>query len=57
MLLQKFMMVNQILNHNCVNMAGVHDKGPAHSRVTVNPEDCSDLVLGMLVLCVAEQEE
>lgn len=35
-LLRKFVMVNQILNHNSINRAGVHDKGLAHSRVSVN---------------------
>ena len=38
MLLQNFMMVNQILNYNCVNRAGVRDKGLAHGRLSVNPE-------------------
>ena len=39
------MMVNkQILNHNYVNMAGVHDKGPAHDRVSANPEHCQTLI-------------
>ena len=66
------MMVNkQILNNNCVNSAEVHDKGPVHGRVSGNPEHCqtiikqagkhkhnySDLVLGMLALCVAEQDK
>ena len=34
------MMVNQILNHNCVNRAEVHYKGPAHVWVIVNAEHC-----------------
>ena len=39
------MMVNkQILNHNYVNMAGVHDKGPAHDRVSANPERCQTVI-------------
>ena len=39
------MMVNkQILNHNCVNRVGVHDKGPAHGRVSVNPEHCQTVI-------------
>ena len=38
-------MVNkQILNYNCVNRAGVHDKGPAHGRVSVNPEHCQTVI-------------
>ena len=32
------MMVQLITNHNCVNRAGVNDKGPAHGRMGVNPE-------------------
>ena len=43
-LLQKFMKVNQILNHNCVRRAGVCDKGPAHSGVSVNPEHCQIVI-------------
>ena len=65
------MIVNkQILNHNCVNMAGVHDKCPVHGRVSVNPEYCQTVIkqsgkhkhelfrlgTGMLALCVADQE-
>ena len=32
------MMVQSVFNHNCVNGAGVYNKGPAHGRVGVNPE-------------------
>ena len=32
------MMVNQTLNHNCINRFGVCDKGPAHHRESVNPQ-------------------
>ena len=38
------MIVNQILNHNCINRAGVHDKGPAHGRVSVNTEHCQTVI-------------
>ena len=55
------MMINQTLNHNCVNRAGVRDKGSAHGSVSVSlsiarplPNNqgitimiCSDLVAGM----------
>ena len=52
------MTINQTLNHNCVNSAGVRDKVPAHGSVSVNPEHCQtiakqsgnynhDLVAGM----------
>ena len=37
------MMINQTLNHNCVNSAGVRDKGPAHGSVSVNPEHCQNI--------------
>ena len=36
-------MVNE-LNLNCVNRAGVRDKGPAHSRVNVKPEHCQTVI-------------
>ena len=29
---------NKILNRNCVDRAGVHDKGAVHGRMNVNPE-------------------
>ena len=38
------MMVNQILNHNYVNRAGVHDKSLAHGKVSVNPEHCQTVI-------------
>ena len=38
------MKVNQILNQNCVRRAGVCDKGPAHSGVSVNPEHCQIVI-------------
>ena len=38
------MMVNQILKHNCVNRAGVHDEDPAHSAMSVNPEHCQTII-------------
>ena len=34
------MMVNQLLNHNCINRAGVRDKDPVQGRINVNPEHC-----------------
>ena len=38
-LLQNFMIVNnKILNRNCVDRAGVHDKGAVHGRMNGNPE-------------------
>ena len=44
------MMINQTLNHNCVNIAGVRDKGiarplPNNQEITIMI--CSDLVAGM----------
>ena len=38
------MLNKQILNYNCVNRAGVHDKGPAHGMVSVNPEHCQTVI-------------
>ena len=43
-LLHNFMTVNQILNHNCVNRAGLRDKGLAHGRLSVNPEHCQNII-------------
>ena len=43
-LLQNFMMVNQILNQNFINKAGVQNKGPAHGRVSVNLEHCQIII-------------
>ena len=33
-------MAQNCIRQNCVNGAGVNDKGPAHGRVGVNPEHC-----------------
>lgn len=38
------MIVNEIINHNCINRAGVHDKGLVHSRVNVNPKHCQTII-------------